>query len=135
MIKPSSPRFNLIEHVAAELAGTFYEIGRGQGLKSVHKTARHYAAANLEKFVPHAVKHLIEMLGRPDISAEQKEEIWESLQERMNDPMAQSLAQASEGHALPDIDIAKIIPVKELPTVIQDKRAVADYNPFRAKRH
>ncbi len=136
MIKQSAPKLNLIEHVAAELAGVVYDELRSKGFKSKkHKTARQFAAANLEKFVPYAIKNLIEQLGNPSTSAEAKEEIYESLMERMNDPMAQSLAQASEGHALPDIDIAKIIPVKELPSVIVDKRAVADYNPFRAKRH
>ncbi len=139
-MKPTVPKLNLIEHVAAELAATFYEVGRSQGLKSRHKNARNYALNNLEKFVPHAVKHLLEMLNSPSTSAEMKEEIYESLMERMNDPMAQSLADASANHALPDIDIAKVIPVKELPSVIQDKRAINDYEAirgmsFKAKRH
>ena len=130
-IKPTQPKLNLIEHVALELAGVFYDIGRSQGLKSKHKTARAYAAANIEKFVPHAVKTLLEQLNNPSISAEAKDEITESLFERINDPMAKSLADASANHALPDIDIAKLIPVKELPTVIHDKRAIADYEGAR----
>jgi hypothetical protein len=135
-MKPTVPKLNLIEHVAAELAATFYEVGRSQGLKSRHKNARAYALNNLEKFVPHAVRHLLEQLNNPSISVEQKEEIFEALQERINDPMAQSLADASANHALPDIDIAKVIPVKELPSVIQDKRSITDYaGAFKAKRH
>lgn len=129
------PKLNLVEYVATELAGVFYDTGRSQGLQSKHKTARHYAAANLEKFVPHAIKAMLDMLNNPSISAEMKEEIWESLQERINDSVAQSLAQSSENHPLPDIDIAKLIPVKELPSVIKDQRTVQDYNPYRAKRH
>lgn len=137
MIKPTQPKLNLIEHIAAELAGVFYDVGRSQGLKSKYKNARLYSYANLEKFVPHAIKAMLQMLNSPSVSAEQKEEIWEALQERINDPQAQSLADSSGQAGLPDIDIAKLIPVKELPTIIQDQRAVADYgiNPFRAKRH
>lgn len=131
------PKFNLIEHLAIELAGVFYDTGRSQGLKSKHKTARRYAAANIEKFVPHAIKAMLQMLNNPSISAEMKEEIWESLQERIDDPVAQSLAKASDGHVLPDIDIAKLIPVKELPSVIKDQRSITDYGTpiFKAKRH
>ncbi len=130
-IKPTQPKLNLIEHVALELAGVFYDTGRSQGLKSKYKNARAYAYANLEKFVPHAVKTLLDQLNNSSISAEAKDEIMESLLERVNDPMAKSLADASANHALPDIDIAKLIPVKELPTVIHDKRAIADYEGAR----
>jgi hypothetical protein len=52
--------------------------------------------------------------------------------------MAASLADSSSGHILPDIDIAKLIPVKELPSVIVDRRVGKDFgiNPlFKAKRH
>lgn len=140
MKQAAAPKLNLIEHVAAELAATFYEVGRSQGLKSRHKNARTYALNNLEKFVPHAVKHLLEQLNSPSISAETKEEIWESLQERMNDPTAQSLAQSSGNAGLPDIDVAKVISVKDLPSIIVDQRAVSDYETlrdmtFKAKRH
>lgn len=138
ILKPTQPKFKLIEHVAAQLAATFYEVGRGQGLHSKFKNARVYAMNNLEKFIPHAIKALLQQLHNPSISAEQKEEIWDALQERINDPMAGSLADSSSGHALPDIDIAKLIPVKELPSVIKDKRVKRDFgiNPFfKAKRH
>lgn len=138
MLKPSSPRFSLIEHVAAELACKFYEVGRSQGLKSVHKTPRHYAYANLERFVPHAVKHLLEQLNDPSVSADRKDMIHDALLERINDPEAKSLADASANHSLPDIDVAKLIPVQDLPTVIKDRRVGREFgiNPFFAgKKH
>lgn len=134
-MKQPTPTLKLIEHVAAEMAAVFYETGRSQGMTSKYKNARVYAMNNLEKFIPHAIKHLMTMLGNPSISAEMKEEIYDCLMERVNDPMAQSLAQSSEGHALPDIDIAKLIPVKELPSVIQNNQVLRDYLPFKAKRH
>lgn len=149
--KPSSPKFNLVEHIAAEMAGVFYETGRSQGLTPIQimaalngtsntqglanfKNARVFAMNNLEKFVPHAVKAMLDMLSSSTVSAEQKEQIFESLQERINDPTAQSLANASSQHALPDIDVAKLIPVQDLPTVIKDRRVGREFgiNPFFA---
>jgi hypothetical protein len=76
----------LIEKVAAELAGTWYEVGRGQGMTSKYKSARAYARANIEKFVPKAVEILIDMLGKPDTPEIMKAEIYEALMERINDP-------------------------------------------------
>lgn len=136
-MKNKAPRFALIEHVAATLAGEFYEIGRSQGLKSRFKNARVYAMNNLEHFVPHAIKVLLQQLNNPSICAEQKEEIYNGLMERINDPDAQALAKSSEGRALPNIDIAKLIPIQELPSVIKDQRAITDFGTpvFKAKRH
>lgn len=122
-----SPASVIIEKTALNMAAVFYEAGRSSGLKSKFKTARHYAAANLEKFVPHAVVHLREMLYKPDTPNEMKAIIHDAILERINDPEAVDLAKSSQGHALPDIDIAKLIPVHELPSVIKDRRTVKDY--------
>lgn len=127
MKKIVSPSSILIEKTALHCAQTFYEVGRQQGLKSKHKTGRHFAAANMEKFVPHAVDALMKQLCDPNTPTEQRDMIFEAFQERMNDPEANALAQSSASHSLPDIDIAKLIPVQELPNVITDKRAVKDY--------
>jgi hypothetical protein len=136
MIKATSPKFNILEHTAIALATTFYETGRSQGLKSVHKNARLYAFANLEKFMPHAIKHLMDILNSPTATQAMKDEIFDCLMERVNDPVAQSLAASSADTHLPDIDVAKLIPIKDLPTVIHDQRAVADFgiNPLWRKK-
>lgn len=115
----NAPKFNLIEKVALELAGVFYDTGRSQGLTSKHKSAKHYAAHNIEKFVPHALKHLMEILCNPSTPDAMKQEIYESIQERINDPQVQKFADSG---ALPKLDISKIIPVKDLPSVIVDTR-------------
>jgi hypothetical protein len=107
MNKVLKPRSVLIEKVAGELAATFYEIGRSQGLTSKHKNARAYARANLEKFIPKAIEHLIECLGpKSTLPVEAKEEIYNELMERVNDPANVTSGEIAN---LPDIDIKKLL--------------------------
>lgn len=110
MKKIVAPHSVIIEKTALEFAATFYEVGRGQGLKSKYKDARSYAKANLEKFIPKAVDTLIDMLGKPHVPADQKQIIFDALKERVDDPELKEM--------LPDIDISKLIPTKEKPPVI-----------------
>lgn len=86
MRKFTTPNSTLIEKTAGELAATWYEIGRGQGMTSKYKNPRAYARANLEQFIPKAIELLISMLGRPDIPDTMKDEIHAALTERANDP-------------------------------------------------
>ena len=85
MKKIIKPHSSLIENVAANIAAEFYEIGRTQGLHSKHKTPRAYARANFEKFIPNAVKHLMDMLGSSMVSENEKQAIYDALLERAND--------------------------------------------------
>jgi len=96
----------LFETVAGQLAATFYEVGRGQGMTSVHKNARAYARANIEKFLPKAIEYCIDMLARPDISQEMKEIIFDALQERVNDP---TNVTSTDIKGLPAMDIKKLL--------------------------
>lgn len=82
LIKPES---TLIEKTALELAATFYEIGRGQGLKSKYKNPRDYAKAYLTKFIPKAVDLLLDILAKEYTPKEQKDAITDALLERVND--------------------------------------------------
>lgn len=122
-----APHSVLIEKTAIEMCANFYEIGCKQGLKSKYKTTKHYTMANFEKLVPHAIHHLRQMLYNPSVSDDQKMLIHEAILERMNDPEAVALADSTAGHSLPDIDIAKLIPVGELPSVIANPKVVKDY--------
>lgn len=83
----STPKYTVIEKVAAEFAAVWWEAGRSSGLKSKHKTARLYAKKNFEKFIPKAIEHLTEMLDNPHIADLAKQEIYEALMERANDPV------------------------------------------------
>jgi hypothetical protein len=82
LIKPES---TLIEKTALELAAAFYEIGRGQGLKSKYKTPQEYAKKYLTKFIPKAVDILMDMLAKDSTPKEQKDAIYDALMERSND--------------------------------------------------
>lgn len=102
MKKIITPTSTLIETIAGQLAATWYEIGRGQGLTSKWPNARAYASANFEKFIPNAVECCLEML-KPTSNAtpEMREEIYEALMERHNDPELNIV--------MPNIDVNKVI--------------------------
>lgn len=104
----SSPKHTVIEKTAAELAATWYEIGRGQGMISKWKSPKSYARANFEKFIPKAVELLLSMLGRSDIQELMKQEIYDALMERHNDPTLTSIMPN-----IPNIDIAKLLPKQD----------------------
>lgn len=106
MKKITKPHEILFEHIAGQFAAIFYETGRSQGMTSVHKTAKAYAAANLEKFLPRAIDHCITLLNRPDIPLEAKELIYDALTERVND---KSNVTSTDIKGLPDIDIMKVL--------------------------
>lgn len=128
MQKITTPSSFLIEQTALKLAATFYEACRNTGLTSKFKTARHYAAANVEKFVPHAIVHLREMWLNQNTPDELRKVLHDMFIERISDPMAESMANASGGHTLPNLDVAKVIPVETLPALIKDKRASRDFS-------
>lgn len=81
-----TPSSNLIEKTAGQLAAVWFEIGRGQGMTSKWNSPRAYAKANLEQFIPKALKILIEMLGNPSTPEIMKKEIYDAIMERNNDP-------------------------------------------------
>lgn len=114
----SSPKHTLIEKTAAEMAAVFYDACRSSGMTSEYTNARSFARANFIKFIPYAVKTLLSMLGRSDIHDLQKQEIFESLQERMNDP--------DVNQVLPNYDameIMKLLPKSEPRPVIINSTA------------
>lgn len=111
--KIQEPRHHLIEKTAAALATAWYEVGRSQGLKSVHKNARLYANHNLEKFIPRAIEHLIDILGNPDFPKNAKDEIYDALIERVNDP---TNITSTEVMNLPMIDIKKLLDMTAPPS-------------------
>ena|SRR5882672_4154577 len=113
ILEPSSV---LIETVALQLAATWYSVGRSQGLTSKYKNERTYAKANLEKFVPKAIEHLITMLGSNIVSVDQKELIYAALMERHNDSELCSV--------LPNVDVNKLIQLMD----IKEKQKVIEIN-------
>ena len=85
-LKIIEPHSILIEETALKFAATYYEVGRSQGLTSKFKNARAFAKANVERFIPMAVKTLMDMLANPSTPEAQKEMIYQAFTERANDP-------------------------------------------------
>lgn len=99
---------HIIEDTALQFAAIYYEAGRSTGLTSKYKNAREFAKNNVEKFVPKVVQHFIEILNNPTFPKDAKEEIFQALMERHNDPTLKT------GNELPDIDVKKLIDIVEL---------------------
>jgi hypothetical protein len=105
-MKIAQPKHNLIEYVAGQLAGTWYEIGRSQGLTSKYKDAKSFARANIERFIPNAVQTLLQQLHNPDTPKDTKDMIYDAIMERHNDP---DLIARDQMFTLPDVDIKKVL--------------------------
>lgn len=118
MSAPFKPVSTVFEKVALELACTWYEIGRGQGLTSKWKDAKSYGRANFEKFIPKALEYCISMLGRQDIPDLMKAEIFDELYRRNNDPEINAML----GFGLPDLDVKKIL------DMLPKQERIADVN-------
>lgn len=123
MRKISDPSSILIETVAGTLAATWYEIGRNQGLKSKHKTVKAYVNANVEKFIPKAIEHLIDQLGNPFIPHEQKEIIYDALSERVNDP---GNITSTDIKGLAPLDVMKVLNYAQPAPPSQQLKKVRD---------
>ena len=109
-----SPKHTLIERVAAEMAAVFYEAGRSSGMTSKYKNPRSWARAHFERFIPRAVETLVSMLGRSDIAELQKQEIYDALMERHNDP---TLCQVMPNNNIMD-KMREQLPTNSAPPVI-----------------
>ena len=82
----SQAKYTLFERVAGELAGTFYENCRSQGMTSEFKSAKAFARAKFLTFLPKAIELCLGMLERPDIHENMKQEILQAYLERANEP-------------------------------------------------
>lgn len=87
----NGPRYTIIEKVAGEFAGVYYDAARSSGMTSKFRSAKHYARCNFETFIPRAVAVLTEMLGRQDLPDLMKQEIYDAIIERADDPTLQHL--------------------------------------------
>lgn len=115
IVKPLNP---LIFKTAAELACCWYEIGRSQGLKSKWPTARSYAKANLEKFVPRAISILLDMLSNPSYNDIMKMEIYDALIDPLNDrDLMNGSSQLDDINAKKLDEIVKEYEKRKLPDV------------------
>lgn len=93
----NGPKFTLIEKVAGELAGVFYDAARSTGIPSQYRSAKHFARVKFPVFIPKAVELLTGMLARQDLPDLMKAEIYDALIERANDKDFQNLIAAPDG--------------------------------------
>lgn len=116
LIKPES---TLIEKTALELAAAFYEIGRGQGLKSKYKNPKDYAKAYLTKFIPKAVDLLMDILAKESTPQVQKDAIYDALMERTNDTDLSNTIPIFDNPLAKSFVSDKVIP--QTPLVVNTK--------------
>lgn len=145
------PRDLLLERTAGRLAAEWFEAAKNTPeidvlRKKYRNDPRRFARMNLERFIPIAVDILIGMLHRDDLPLEMREEIYNCLIDRVNDPEALTSTEIINNNGqIPKIDIKPILdaktnqPVdriaqlmdrevhKHLPTII-------DLNPGKATR-
>lgn len=121
--KLNDPSSVLIEITAGNLAATWYEIGRSQGLKSKYKTTKAYVNANVEKFIPKAIEHLIDMLGNEFVPHDQKEMIYDALSSRVNDP---GNITSTDIKGLAPLDVMKVLNYAQVAPPSQQLEKVRD---------
>lgn len=119
IITPSSL---LIEKTAGELAGVFYDECRKQGMKSKHKTARAFARANLETFIPKATELLIDIMSRPETSEEKKRLIYDAIMERTNDDQLIELGKTAKLPEFENTILYKRDDEKPKPVIINTEK-------------
>lgn len=96
-LKIITPASMIIEKTAAEFAGVFFDAARSSGMAKIKlrgevinllrfkNNPRLFARKHLEKFIPDAVKALIDIMSRPNTPEDQKLIIYDAITERTND--------------------------------------------------
>lgn len=143
-MKLKTPSDIIIEKVAGQMAGVFFDAARSSGLKIImlqgkkinlmkyKENPRNFARSNIEAFIPAAVHALTEILSKENTPAEQKEVIYQALMERVNDPDIDMLAKtAGDMPAFEQSVLYKPDNEKPKPVIINSPRI--DFN-FDSKR-
>lgn len=101
-----TPKEILIEKTAGEMAGVFYDAARSSGMKVINlqgkkinlmnfKGPRQFARSHLEKFIPAAMKALIDIMSNEKTHPSQKQIIYDAIMERTNDEQVNAIGQAA----------------------------------------
>lgn len=113
----TTPKHTIIEKCALEMACVFYEASRSSGLKSESKTPQAWARKHFIKFIPQAISNLTDMLSRDNVAEHLKNEIYEAIQERINDPRIMAMENKK-----PDFDVKKLLDDTPEPPVIVNRQ-------------
>jgi hypothetical protein len=117
----SQAKYTLFERVAGELAGTFYESCRSEGMPSEFKSAKAFARAKFLTFLPKAIELCLDMLHRPDIHQEMKDTILQAYLERANEPYLDAI----DPHRMNMKAIEKMLPKgnkNDLPVIFNSTK-------------
>ena len=140
MIKIVDPSNVIIEKVAGQMAGVFFDAARSSGLKIImlqgkkinlmkyKENPRNFARSNIEAFIPAAVEALIEIMSRENCPVEQKEMLYQALLERVND---QDIDMRGKLAKLPEFENTPLYkPDTELPkpVIINTPKIDFDFN-------
>lgn len=135
------PHSILIEKTAAEFAGTFFEAARSSGmsiitlqgqkidLRKYRNNPIKFAKAHFEKFIPAATHALIEIMSRENTPVSMKEQIYQAILERTNDPGLDLMAKTAGD--LPEFEqtvLYKHDDEKPKPVIINTSKIDFDYN-------
>jgi hypothetical protein len=123
MRKLKDPSSVLIEVTAGSICAQWYEIGRSQGLKSKSKTVKEYVNANVEKFIPRAIDHLLDILHNPFTPEDQKILIYDALSERVNDP---NNITSTDIRGLQPLDVMKVLSLSSVAPPSQQLKKVRE---------
>ncbi len=133
----------IIEKVAGEMAGTFFDAARSSGMTKImlqgqkinllnFKTPRQFARRHLEKFIPAAVHSLIEIMSRENCPADQKQMIYDALMERVNDQDIDMMAKtAGDAKAMEQSIEYKADNEKPKPVIINTPKIDFDFDSKR----
>lgn len=135
------PHNILIEKTAAEFAGTFFEASRSSGMRIITLQGEiidlrkyknnpvKFAKAHFEKFIPAATHALIEIMSRENTPVSMKEQIYQAILERTNDPDLDMMAKTAGD--LPEFEqtvLYKSDQEKPKPVIINTPKIDFDYN-------
>ncbi len=143
-MKIVDPSNVIIEKVAGQMAGVFFDAARSSGLTVINlqgkkinllkykNNPRSFARANIEAFIPAAVNALIDIMSRPNCPEDQKLMIYNALMERVNDKDLDMMAKTAGD--LPEFEqtvLYKDDNAKPKPVIINTPKI--DFN-FDSKR-
>ncbi len=128
-LKIITPETNIIEKTAGEFAGVWYDACRSSDMKIVKlqgetinllkfKSAKFFARAHFEKFIPAATHALIEILSRDTTPLDQKDIIYHALMERVNDDQLNTLGKAAGLPEYENTPLYKPDNIKPLPVIV-----------------
>jgi hypothetical protein len=137
IITPSSM---LIEKTSAEFAGVFFDAARSSGMTKIKlrgevinllkykNNPRLFAKAHLEKFIPDAVKALIDIMSHPNTPEEQKRIIYDAITERTNDEQLNAMGTQAGLPEFQNTPLFKRDDEKPKPIIINTPRIDFNFN-------